>query len=839
MGSQNISVVTSSPAQRAVFPLAMVVTIMNNLEETFITGCKAGNLNMVIKTMKDGVNVNCSQGWGLRRAVRYGHSEVWQVLLKNPMTDLNLVNKFGLSSLHTACRFGVVEAVMHILQHPAVLVNEKTKHGSTPLMVAVKYGKKVVVEIMIKDHRVDLGVIDSGGRSLYEVIGVATEMMNDSLKSEITELIKAESNKRSLRKKKKGVHKVLDPSQLIVKQAREKVDRLVSDMEETQRIEMMRFQENLENNSREFNDKQKEEQENFSLKIEEEKNIFFQNQEIQRNRFLSELERCKYVFVKMQQEASQQFVSNENLNLDNFKETQAKQRQSFQLSNKAEELSMSSLIDTDQSIDNSTLQRNLNIFPDVSDLVGRNSFSLPASERISSTDKEAQGSFPDQCEMTHSLNVPDMEKSSKSCQRKSVPVMGPPLTKEHNIDRPTADQLSKHSLSATTAEWRKTSCPASLTGAREDRHLQLISPSYPYTPPPSPAVGSVLYFMEKGDNSSPCYVIPYIQNINRATSKSFCPIQTRLSPMQSFSSNTSSNPSPVPSLEYIPPNEMFTRIPDTCPNIKALINNHELFNMPQEINTSENFSLESSPKSPSNVYCDTTAFPFPDVAPLYLKENKPNSPNYVNHINSSFLPIKAPDSSPILSTLPKNHQPPNQIGPNLFQIIQENSPPVTKINFVTPKSSLTPRLTRKSAMEVVKEEDDVEDQGITKDDEEIAELTNTGMMRNKSSSFTNLVSTMKSPSPSRSRGTAHPEENKTKHKGEENKRMFFLEMENDFPDEEMIEIKERSQSLPESNIPFQDMNENISKQFSGLSLASSASTASFKSAQTSPVKEFD
>ena len=82
----------------------MVVTIMNNLEETFIMGCKAGNLNMVIKTMKDGVNVNCSQGWGLRRAVRYGHSEVWQVLLKNPMTDLNLVNKFGLSSLHTACR---------------------------------------------------------------------------------------------------------------------------------------------------------------------------------------------------------------------------------------------------------------------------------------------------------------------------------------------------------------------------------------------------------------------------------------------------------------------------------------------------------------------------------------------------------------------------------------------------------------------------------------------------------------------------------------------------------------------------------------------------------------
>ena len=67
---------------------------------------------------------------------------------------------------------------------------------------------------------------------------------------------------------------MLDPSQLIVKQARDKVDKLVSDMEENQRIEMKSFQENLENNSREFNEKQKEELENFAVKIEKESHFY-------------------------------------------------------------------------------------------------------------------------------------------------------------------------------------------------------------------------------------------------------------------------------------------------------------------------------------------------------------------------------------------------------------------------------------------------------------------------------------------------------------------------------------------------------------------------------------
>ena len=102
------------------------------------------------------------------------------------------------------------EAVGHLLHNQQVLVNERTKHGSSPLMVAVKYGMKEVTEIMLKDSRVDLGVADSNGRTLYEVIGVATEICEVSVKLQIAEIIKTENNRRTLRRKKKGVMEGID-----------------------------------------------------------------------------------------------------------------------------------------------------------------------------------------------------------------------------------------------------------------------------------------------------------------------------------------------------------------------------------------------------------------------------------------------------------------------------------------------------------------------------------------------------------------------------------------------------------------------------------------------------
>ena len=53
------------------------------LEMVFLEGCKSGSLAAVEGALRQGCDVNCHEGWGLRRAVRYGHQGVWQLLLSH------------------------------------------------------------------------------------------------------------------------------------------------------------------------------------------------------------------------------------------------------------------------------------------------------------------------------------------------------------------------------------------------------------------------------------------------------------------------------------------------------------------------------------------------------------------------------------------------------------------------------------------------------------------------------------------------------------------------------------------------------------------------------------
>ena len=61
------------------------------LEERFLDACKSGDLATVQATLAQGCDVNCSQGWGLRRAVRYHHCAIWQMLLAHP--DIQVKNQ--------------------------------------------------------------------------------------------------------------------------------------------------------------------------------------------------------------------------------------------------------------------------------------------------------------------------------------------------------------------------------------------------------------------------------------------------------------------------------------------------------------------------------------------------------------------------------------------------------------------------------------------------------------------------------------------------------------------------------------------------------------------------
>jgi len=94
-----------------------------SLEETFLQACKTGDIELVRLALDHNVDVNVQTGWGLRRAVRYNHPEVWQYLLAHSNMKINLSNKHGLSALHTACRFNVPGAIFDLLKHPDIVVN--------------------------------------------------------------------------------------------------------------------------------------------------------------------------------------------------------------------------------------------------------------------------------------------------------------------------------------------------------------------------------------------------------------------------------------------------------------------------------------------------------------------------------------------------------------------------------------------------------------------------------------------------------------------------------------------------------------------------------------------
>jgi len=144
-----------------------------SLEEKFLDGCRLGDSDSVRTALTQGCDVNLSHGWGLRRAVRWGHEGVWRILLSHRDIQPNLQNQFGLSALHTAARFNVLGAIQDLLAQPGIRVNDTTILGSSPLMVAVKYCRKEAVLSLIKDSRVELDMRDHLGRRLEEVVGLA------------------------------------------------------------------------------------------------------------------------------------------------------------------------------------------------------------------------------------------------------------------------------------------------------------------------------------------------------------------------------------------------------------------------------------------------------------------------------------------------------------------------------------------------------------------------------------------------------------------------------------------------------------------------------------------
>jgi len=278
----------------------------SSLEDTFLTACKNGDLETVKAVLELNVDVNVQGGWGLRRAVRYNHPQVWQHLLENTGVHVNLTNKFGLAALHTACRFNIPGAIFDLLRHRDVQVNTKSGHGSSPIMVAVKYCSKEALEIIIRDRRVDIDTVDGNKRKLEDVIGVAISDVKPEDKEEILGIIQSH---RQWRIEEDGRRNSLEEENIDIDglhrlKVFDKLKELVGELEElhvseqakfqvSQEVESQQFMEKLERDLVSFLEQQQEERTVYLSKITQEKLDFDQRQQSDLQRLLKKFEEEK------------------------------------------------------------------------------------------------------------------------------------------------------------------------------------------------------------------------------------------------------------------------------------------------------------------------------------------------------------------------------------------------------------------------------------------------------------------------------------------------------------------------------------------------------------------
>jgi len=95
----------------------------------------------------------------LSEAAEDGRASVVSSLLRdNPGLNVNWTNHAQWTPLHIASK-DRVEVVKLLLAHPKI--NVKSISGQTPLSFGCKYGQVSVVELLLKDPRVDVTLDDN------------------------------------------------------------------------------------------------------------------------------------------------------------------------------------------------------------------------------------------------------------------------------------------------------------------------------------------------------------------------------------------------------------------------------------------------------------------------------------------------------------------------------------------------------------------------------------------------------------------------------------------------------------------------------------------------------
>ena len=144
---------------------------MSNLEQLFLTACKAGQVEKVAAAITLEVAVNCVDefGWtGLMWCVKKNHIEAMDLLLQHQQIDINIKNRRNCTALMLACFHNNSVAVERIGNMPGVELNTAhSEYGNTALLYAVYQGHTACVTEILKLPGLDLDIKNKAGDSAF------------------------------------------------------------------------------------------------------------------------------------------------------------------------------------------------------------------------------------------------------------------------------------------------------------------------------------------------------------------------------------------------------------------------------------------------------------------------------------------------------------------------------------------------------------------------------------------------------------------------------------------------------------------------------------------------
>ena len=136
--------------------------------------CGSAHLVEVRAALGRGEQVNSASDrgvTGLMNALNTQRNSIVEFLLCHQDTDVNLVDRFNSTALHSACRADNSSGLKKVLAHPGLTtLNTRSSDAlRSPLMEAVWNGSLACFRVLAREEGVNLDTRDGQGRTLEEV----------------------------------------------------------------------------------------------------------------------------------------------------------------------------------------------------------------------------------------------------------------------------------------------------------------------------------------------------------------------------------------------------------------------------------------------------------------------------------------------------------------------------------------------------------------------------------------------------------------------------------------------------------------------------------------------